>query len=251
MKLIKLLSILCILTLCGCTTFSNFGTPRFNIAVDSLASQGASANKKYLLLPGNQGVTAADLQFKEYAEYLKRVLNKKGYVYTESKDEADVAIYLAYGMGDPQTYQYSYDLPIWGRTGYYASSTHVAEAVVDGKTKYRTYTTYTPAYGLIGYNTHIDSVTNYTRFAIITAYDYSQFKKDEKEVQLWKTTINSTGSSDDLRRIFPVLMAASIPYLATDTGRKVYLSMYETDAIVQEIKGGSTSAVEPVKGEQK
>jgi hypothetical protein len=250
MKLIKLFSLVCILALCGCATFSNMGKARFNISVDSLAASGATGKKTYLLLPGNQGVTVADLQFKEYAEYLKRVLGKKGYVYTESKDEANLAIYLAYGMGDPETHQYSYDLPVWGRTGYYASSSQVAEAVVDGQTKYRAYTTYTPAYGLIGYNTYIDSVTTYTRFAVLTAYDYDQFKKDGTEVQLWKTTINSTGSSDDLRLIFPVLMAASIPYLATDTGSKVYLSMYETDAIVQEIKGGSTTK-EPVKGEQK
>jgi hypothetical protein len=250
MKYIKLFSLMCILTLCGCATFSNLGTPKFYISVDSLAASGANAKKTYLLLPGNQGVTAADLQFKEYAEYLKRVLSKKGYVYTESKDEANLAIYLAYGTGDPETHQYSYELPIWGRTGFYAPSTNVAATVVNGQTKYMTYTTYTPEYGYIGYNTHIDSVTTYRRFAVITAYDYEQFKKDEKEVQLWKTTINSTGSSDDLRRIFPVLMAASIPYLATDTGSKVYLSMYETDAIVQEVKGGA-STKEPVKGEQK
>ncbi len=247
MKTIKILTVMCILALCGCSTLSNFGRPRFSIAVDSLAASGADLKKRYLLLPGNQGVTAADLQFKEYAEYLKRVLNKKGYLYTESKDEADLAIYLAYGMGDPETHQYSYDLPIWGRTGYYASTTHVAENTVDGQTKYRAYTTYIPTYGYIGYNTYIDSVTTYMRFAVITAYDYEQFKKDETEVQLWKTTINSTGSSDDLRRIFPILMAASIPYLATDTGSKVYLSMYETDPIVQEIKGKS-APVAPVKG---
>jgi hypothetical protein len=250
MKLIKLFSLLFILALCGCASFSNMGTNRFNISVDSLAASGAAAKKTYLLLPGNQGVTAADLQFKEYAEYLKRVLNKKGYTYTESKDEADVAIYLSYGMGDPETHQYSYDLPVWGRTGYYASSTQVAQTVVDGQTKYRAYTTYTPTYGLIGYNTHIDSVTTFFRFAVIAAYDYSQFKKDETEVQLWKTTINSTGSSDDLRSIFPMLMAASIPYIATDTGHKVYLTLYETDPVVQEIKGG-ISAKEQVKGDQK
>lgn len=249
MKYIKIFSLMCILALCGCSTLSNFGRPRFNIAVDSLAASGADSKKTYLLLPGNQGVTAADLQFKEYAEYLKRVLNKRGYIYTESKDEADVAIYLAYGMGDPQTHQYSYDLPIWGRTGYYASRTNVAETTVDGKTTYRAYTTYIPSYGYIGYNSYIDTVTTYMRFAVITAYDYSQFKKDETEVQLWKTTINSTGTTDDLRRIFPILMAASIPYLATDTGRKVYLTVYENDPVVQEIKGGA-SPKEPVNGEQ-
>ncbi|NLA73988.1 MAG: hypothetical protein GX846_00650 [Deltaproteobacteria bacterium] len=250
MKYIKLLSLLCILALCGCASLSNFGRHRFNISIDSLAAPGAVSKKIYLLLPGNQGVTAADLQFKEYAEYLKRVLDKRGYVYTESKDEANVAIYLAYGMGDPQTHQYSYDLPVWGRTGYYASRTRVAETTDDGKTSYRTYTAYTPAYGYIGYSSRIDSVTTYMRFAVITAYDYDQFKKDEAEVQLWKTTINSTGTTDDLRRIFPILMAASLPYLATDTGEKVYVAMYETDPVAQEIKG-SIPPKEPVSGEQK
>ncbi|NLD36068.1 MAG: hypothetical protein GX654_04285 [Desulfatiglans sp.] len=250
MKLKKIFTLMCILALCGCSTLSNFGRARFSIAVDSLAASGADSKKTYLLLPGNQGVTEADLQFKEYAEYLKRVLNKKGYVYTESKDDADVAIYLAYGMGDPETHLYSYDMPVWGRTGYYASRTRVAETTTDGKTSYRTYTTYTPSYGFIGYNSYIDSVTTYMRFAVITAYDYSQFKKDETEVQLWKTTVSSTGTTDDLRRIFPMLMAASIPYLATDTGRKVYMTMYETDPVVQEIKRG-TPFKKPISGEQK
>lgn len=239
MKLIKIFTLICILALCGCSTLSNFGRARFGIAVDSLAAAGAAAKKTYLLLPGNQNVTAADLQFKEYAEYLKRVLNKRGYVYTESKDEADVAIYLAYGMGDPETHLYSYEMPVWGRTGYYASRTHVAETTADGGKTYKSYTTYTPTYGVAGYRSYIDSVTTYMRFAVITAYDYDQYKKDETEVQLWKTTINSTGTTDDLRRIFPILMAASIPYLATDTGRKVYMTLYESDPVVQEIKDGT------------
>jgi hypothetical protein len=69
-------------------------------------------------------------------------------------------------------------------------------------------------------------------------------------VQLLKTTVSSTGTTDDLRRIFPMLMAASIPYLATDTGRKVYMTMYETDPVVQEIKRG-TPFKKPISGEQK
>ena len=44
------------------------------------------------------------------------------------------------------------------------------------------------------------------------------------------------GTSDDLRRIFPLLMAASVPCLATDTGHKVYVTIYEDDDSVKEIK---------------
>lgn len=235
MRYIKICSILCIILLSGCATFS--GKSRFEIGVDSLALSNASLKKTYLLLPGNKGVTPADLQFQEYAAYLKRVLGEKGYTYTTSEDKADLVIYLAYGLGDPETYQYAYSLPVWGRTGYYATRSHVAETSKDGKTTYKSITTYVPSYGFAGYETYVGSGTAYSRFAVITAYDYDQFKKDEKEVQLWKTTITSVGMSDDLRRVFPVLLAASAPYLATDTGHKVYVSLSETDDAVMKVKG--------------
>ena len=234
MKFIKICSVLCIILLSGCATV---GRLNFNIGVDSLASSNATQNKTYLLLPGNQGITPADLQFQEYAEYLKHVLEEKGYVYTTSQEKADLAVYLAYGIGDPETFQYAYSLPVWGHTGYYSTSSHIAQTTEDGKTTYRNITTYVPSYGFAGYETYMGSRTAYSRFVVITAYDYDQFKKEEKEIQLWKTTITSLGRSDDLRRVFPVLLAASIPYLATDTGHKVYVSLSETDDAVLKVKG--------------
>ena len=236
MKPLRFYSVLLLILLSGCATMSNLGKARFNVAVDSIASGEASSKKTYLLLPGNQGETEADLQFQEYAAYLKRVLEAKGYVYTSSKDEADLAVYIAYGIGDPEKYQYAYTLPEWRRTGYLSSGTYVTQTDEAGERTYRSYTTFTPIYDW-SYSTYIDTRTAYRSFAVITTYDYEQFKKDEKEVQLWKTTVTSTGVSDDLRRIFPVLIAASSPYLATDTGHKVYVTLYENDDAVTKVKG--------------
>ena len=243
MKLIKICSVLFLIILSGCSLLSGIGKVRFNVAVDSFASATASSNKTYLLLPGNQGITEADLEFQEYAAYFKRVMAAKGYVYTDLKEEADLAVYLAYGIGDPETFQYAYTLPEWGHTGYLTSRTYVTQTDNNGEKTYKAYTTYTPTYGFRGYSTYLDTETAYRRFAVVTAYDYEQFKKDEKEVQLWKTTITSMGASDDLRRVFPVLMAASEPYLATDTGHKVYVSLYEDDDAVLKVKGNAAEEV--------
>ena len=239
MKLIKICSVLLLILLSGCSTLSNIGRTRFGVSVDSFASGEASSKKTYLLLPGNQGITEADLEFQEYAAYFKRVMQAKGYIYTTSKDDADLAVYLAYGIGDPETYQYAYSLPEYGHTGYLSRRIYVAETGDDGEKTYRSYTTFTPTYGFRGYSTYLDTKTAYRRFIVITAYDYEQFKKDEKEIQLWKTTITSTGTSDDLRRVFPILMAASEAYLATDTGQKVYLTLYEDDDAVLKVKGNA------------
>ncbi len=233
MKLIKICSVLLIILLSGC---SSLGKARFNVAVDSFASRDASSKKTYLLLPGNQGVTETDLEFQEYAAYFKGIMDIKGYVYTTSKEEADLAVYLSYGIGDPETYQYAYSLPEWGHTGYLSSRTYVTGVDEDGEKTYRSYTTFTPTWGYRGYSTYIDTKTAYRCFVVIAAYDYEQYKNDETEVQLWKTTVTSTGASDDLRRILPVLMAASEPYLSTDTGQKVYLTLYEEDDAVLKVK---------------
>ena len=236
MKYLKINFVICILLAAGCATLDSPRRIWYNVAVDSLASPDASSPGKYILLPGNEGITPADLQFQEYAEYLKRVLNKKGYTFTTSAEEADTAVFLSYGIGDPETYHYSYDFPVLGETGFY-SHTYITRTTKDDKTTYGRVTTYTPRYGITGYRTYIGSGVVYNRFALITAFDYELFKKDEKEVQLWKTTITSTGSSDDLRLVFPVLMAASVPHLGTDTGHKIYMSIHENVDIVRDIRG--------------
>ena len=73
-----------VVLLAGCATI---GQPRFHVAVDSLAAPVAEEHRTYILLPGNEGVTWDDLQFQEYALYVMRVLNAKGFVSAEKKIE--------------------------------------------------------------------------------------------------------------------------------------------------------------------
>lgn len=218
-----------IIALSGCTGFS--------VHVDSLASPNAPIKKKYLLMPGNEGVTWDDLQFQEYALYLIRALESKGYVSTPSIEEADVAIMLSYGIGDPQEHQHSFSVPTYGQTGISSSTTRGTASTYGNITSLNAYTSYTPSYGVTGYKTYSRTRTTYFRYALITGYDLEEYKKTEKPVQLWQTTVTSRGTSGDLRRVFPVLIAASIPYLASDSGKKVKVLMLETEDAVKVVKG--------------
>jgi hypothetical protein len=69
------------------------------------------------------------------------------------------------------------------------------------------------------------------------AVDFDEYKKSEKEVQSWKTTATSSGSTRDLRLVLPTLAAASQQYIATNTGKKIKVKLYENDEQVLEIKG--------------
>jgi hypothetical protein len=225
---------LAIIVTSGCATM---GQPEFHVSVDSLAAPSAQEKRTYLLLPGNQGVTWDDLQFQEYATYVMRVLTAKGFVSAEKAEDADVAIVLSYGIGDPQKEQYSYSLPVWGQTGVSSAYTYGTATAYGNSASYSGTTTYTPTYGVTGYTSHTGTRVSYFRYAVITGYDFKEFQKSKKQVQLWNTTVTSTGSSGDLRQVFPILVSASVPYLATNTGRQVPVRLYESDKIVRAVKG--------------
>jgi len=207
------------------------------VAVDSLASLAAQEHRTYVLLPGNEGVTWDDLQFQEYAQYVKRALHAQGFRLAENAEDANVAIVLSYGIGDPKTHQYTYSLPVWGQTGVSSAHTYGTATAYGSMATYSGTTTYTPTYGVTGYTSHVGSVTTYFRYARITGYDFEAFRESNKQLELWRTTISSSGTSGDLRQVFPVLISAAIPYFATNTGKQVQVQLYESDDAVKTIRG--------------
>ena len=232
--------VLCLSLLSGCATMQ---PTRFITNVDSLAQTDASAKKRYVLLPGGKGVEAGDLQFQEFAAYIEKILTEKGFVKAGAYQDADVAIFLTYAIGDPQTYQYSYSLPTWGQTGVSSANTYGTVSSYGGMATYSGTTTYTPTYGITGSTTHIGTNTVFTRFQFLDAYDVATYLKDKKMSQVWKTNVVSTGSSGDLRLVVPYMVAAMKPYLGTNTGRKIEVEVAADDPSVQLLRGGQPPAI--------
>ncbi|WP_310600255.1 hypothetical protein [Desulfobulbus sp.] len=220
--------------LTGCAAMQS----RFASDVDSLAQTDAGAKKRYVLLPGGKGVEAGDLQFQEFAAYVEKVLAEKGFVKVATFPDAEVAIFLTYAIGDPQTYQYAYSIPTWGQTGVSSANTFGTISSYRGVPTYSGTTIYTPTYGITGSTTHIGTSTVYTRFLFLDAYDVQAYIKERKMTQVWTTSVVSTGQSDDLRLVIPYMVAAMKPYLGTNTGRKIKVEVPTDDPEVQMLRGG-------------
>jgi hypothetical protein len=215
---------------------------RFLSGVDSLAQQDASAKKRYIVMPGIKDIEPSDLQFLEYASYVERVLSEKGFVKASQFGDADIAVFLSYGIGNPQTHQYSYSMPVWGQTGVLSSTTHGTLSTYGGMGTYSGTTTYTPTYGVTGYTSHVGSYTTYIRFLLMDAYDVESYKRDQKMNQVWKISVISVGSSDDLRLVFPYMAVAMKPYIGTNTGRKIMIEILADDPQVTQLRGGQPPA---------
>ncbi|HOG18467.1 MAG TPA: hypothetical protein PLB96_14090 [Syntrophales bacterium] len=117
MRKIILVSVLAVLV--GCAL-----GPMYRVKIDSISGLSTATKKTYILLPGVKDVEPNDLQFKEYSSYVERALSSAGYVRAENPQNANIAVFLSYGIGDPKDHQYSYSLPVWGQTGVASSTTY-------------------------------------------------------------------------------------------------------------------------------
>lgn len=212
------------------------GPPRFNVMVNSIADSSIQQRSSYVLLSGDEDVSESSLEFKEYAGFVHRALRSQGFVEAEDQSQAETAIFLTYGIGDPETRAYTYSVPTWGQTGIASSTTYGTVSTYGGYGSYSGTTTYTPTYGITGYSSRVGYSTTYFRFAEITAFDIHSFQGPESS-PAWKTTIGSVGSSGDLRRVFPVMVGAAMQYLGSNTGQIVEVNLREGDYSVRVVKG--------------
>jgi hypothetical protein len=227
---IMIVGLICVGSLASCVGLE------YQAHVDSFAHPDLKTNLRYILLPGEKDMDPSDLQFLEFASYVEKVLAEKGYNKAQSADKADIAIFLSYGIGDPQTHQASYAMPTYGQTGVSSATTYGTISSFGGTGSYSGATTYTPTYGVTGYVPMVQSYTTYRRFLLIAGYELLASAKYSKSVQLWKTEVLSSGSSNDLRKVFPYMVAAMRPYLATNTGRKIQVNLSEDDEFANQLK---------------
>lgn len=214
---------------------------RYYVEVDSIVGTD-SPKAKYKLLPGNKDVDENDLQFKEYANYVHRAMSYRGFISEEDMNKADIAVFLVYGIGEPVVNVESYTIPTWGQTGY--SSAYTTGSVnADGNTaNYSQNTTLTPQYGITGSITGYDTITTYNMFMAISAINLSELKKNNKRIEVWRTSVTSNRSDNDLRRVFPILVTSAVGYLNKNTGSKLEFFLEDDDPRVLFIKGIKSAA---------
>lgn len=215
--LFKRVQIISLCFVCGCA-------PMVQVSVDSICSKEARLKTRFVLLPADENISQADLQFQEYAGYVEKALLDIGFECASSYEDANVAIVLSYGISEPQTYTYAYSVPVYGQTGIQTQSTGSS----CGRA-YSSYTTTSPIYGIVGTQERIGMSVNYVRGFSLLATDM------DRSIELWSTKVTSVGASGDLREIFPILVVASKDYMAANSGREICITISENDKRIAEL----------------
>jgi hypothetical protein len=229
-----MLKLVSILVLLGPLPSCVFGPAPFEVTVDALAGHELHSANTYILAPGNSGTSADDLQFQEFARYLDRALQAQGFIAASSAQEAELIVVLSYGVHGPFTKEKSYSRPTYGQTGYrrvYRDSVQCDRGPGGGMSY-----TFVPTYGVTGYTSGTYTQTTYSQFAIIEAFDSSDAEQPSAS-QVWRVDLVSIGQRNDLRQGLPIMLAAAMPYIGSNSGQKLELELDEDDDAVQFLKG--------------
>jgi hypothetical protein len=227
----NLVLIACVSLLAACSTM------KYDVSVNGFADASKSQLRSYVLLPGNTGVTADDLEFKEFASYVDRVLTSRGYQRAADPRTANIAIFLTYGIGEPQEHSYTYSIPIYGQTGVSSAYTTGTLSSYGNTGTYSGTTTYTPSYGIVGATTHRGTYTTCMRFMGLEAEDIQQYVQAKKIVPTWSLHVASEGRTCDLRQVIPVMVGASSQYIGTNTGKIINVLLKPDDPRITAVTG--------------
>ena len=213
--------------LLGCATTSEYA-----VRIRSISNPALPAGANYVLLPGDKDVSS-DQQFGELAAYVRTMLTELHYKEVEVPESADIVVLLRYGLNPS-----SIDLDRLVRPTRYIPDGAIpimpAVAYDPGTSLWPSRgLTYAPSYAEVA--PLITPVTTvYSRWLSLEAVDAHVSEK----VTLWKIAAIESGYHPDLKRLFPIMLAACKPFIGR-TSKDVVVYLQEDDEEVRSIRGDS------------
>jgi hypothetical protein len=206
----------------------------YEIQIDGHNSSLTPPGNCFTILPGNGEINKMNPEFQEFSKYIIIALEKKGYKKIDDTDNCQILVFLNYGFGDPQHIINSYSIPKYGQidgeTSFFSGTTYGTN-----KTTSETITTL-PSYVQTGLKNFLERNAIYNRFLTLEGIDLTEFRRTGQIVQLFKTIVTSSGRSDNLGRVFPIMVGGSSEYIGTNTGKQISVTIGENDIRLTSIK---------------
>lgn len=228
-------AVLAAIVACAGGCGSAYSANACNIAVNSFAGPDAEATT-YIVLPLNQGVSPTDGEFQEYSAYLRKALDAHGYRSVLSFEDAQLAVFLGYGIGRLEDHLSSYVMPAVGRMDVTPNTTHAQMSPYGSSRMAASRMLRFSATDLRGDPSSGDGEPTFTRYAIINAVDAEEYRAEQRFMRVWSTKIVSVGHSEDLHTMFPVILAGAWDLIGANADRIVHRQVDLTGAHVLWIK---------------
>jgi len=217
------------------------------VKIDAYSERESLPKKVAFLVCNDERIPKSDLKNRQLEGYLKKALTPRGYSFTDNIEEANISIFYEYGISNPRYYTAEKIVPVWGVTGIGASvtTTQAGRNIITGRPQIQSTTINTPMYGQVGERVVTETTAKFLCWANISAYDADYYRKTGEDKMLWLTEITSETENDNLREIFPYMMAAAKENIGQSRSERIHYNIPSSPdhPSVIDIKGGTPVTV--------
>jgi hypothetical protein len=194
----------------------------FRVGVSGYSDGQPVIGTKYAIMPQEDQRQATAFEFPEYARHVERALATKNMVRVADAANADVLVYLGYGVTDP--IKHSESTPN-GRFIPVPNGSMTMKMAPDGKLVSVPATTNQ----WVGSDSTTTEWTTFDRWLTLSAVDAAELRQNGRARERWHLEVKSSGDSNDLRLVMPYMTYSASKYVGTDTGHALPVKVKEKD----------------------
>jgi len=215
--------------LSGCAT---------TVTIDSLAKPDAEKSISYTITNKNPLVADDSLRYKEAAGFVKTALSGRGMYEAPENTKPDLVVNLDYGVGPPEIRRETVSEPVYVEIPGERRAVQVQSGTTSsGQPIYTTVIIQDPpTTHLAGYRDYVITTVVYEKYLRLSAVSTEPSAEGRPPTEVWTIDVTSEGESRDIRKNLPLLVAASIDYIGTDSQGQKTIKIKDTDRDVAFVK---------------
>jgi hypothetical protein len=202
--------------------------PQVSVTVDAHAGAQAKGETHYVLAASDPHVRPGNPDYIIISKAVVRALGSQGFEESRTQEPGDLAVVIDWMVSEPKVVVRHAGGDI-GQPAVRGASPSSQSGHIAGGTN---------NYGSLGFGLEAQDRQEllYTRILTLKAVDRGAYAIDPMAEPVWSMTLTSEGDTDEVAKFAPEMVAAAMPYIATNAG-KVRARVSSTEDPVKYVRG--------------
>lgn len=199
-----------------------------SVTVEAAAGPQARAETRFTLAPGDPNVRPANADYLLIARAVARALTSQGFEEAKAPEAGNLVVFIDWMVSDPKVVARH----VGGDTG----QPQVRGAAPGGRGGMPVGGTNN--YGSLGFGLEAQErqQLSYVRTLTLKGVGRAAHAADPKAAPAWTMAMTSEGDTDEVARFAPQMVAAAMPYMATNAG-KAHVRLGSAEDPVRYVRG--------------
>ena len=200
---------------------------QIGVTVEAAAAPDAKADTHFVMVPSDPNVRPTNPDYVAISKAVARALANDGFEEAKSPDQGDLVVVVDWMISDPKVVARHAGGDVGGPQVKGAAAGQAGHPA-GGTNNYGSF-----GFGAEGMDR---GELSYSRTVTIKGVARAAYKADPAAKPLWDMTLTSDGDTDAVPEFAPLMVAAAMPYLASNAG-KVHAHVASAEDPVRYVKG--------------